>query len=273
MVNTSHTTFTGNIFGHQKRCPTYRRSAWLRFLRKKPGPSAIRLRSAVYLSHDLVFWAALATCLILPHIPGGRLALWPFSLLGIYAHELFHGIAAMVTGGWFQKMVIYPYLGGSAYVSTTGKTASAFVSAGGLVGPVLVGAIILILSRRFHLSGFALFAFSASLIFSGFYWGADAFTQFFCFTVGAIIAAIALIPIDLLRNSLAQIIGIQLCIENINDFDYMFTAHFTRGGEVLLSDTASIGANIGGSYLLWGTLIAAFTIIILIVAYTSSKPG
>ena len=52
----------------------------------------------------IIFWVALAVCLIVPFLPFGRYVLWPLSLLGVYTHELFHGLTAMATGGKLQRI-------------------------------------------------------------------------------------------------------------------------------------------------------------------------
>ena len=220
----------------------------------------------------IIFWFALAVCLLLPHLPYGRYIIWPFSMLGVYAHELFHGLTALVTGGGFHKMTIIPSLGGVANVSTYGGLPSALVSAGGLIGPALVGGALVILSRRYLASKFALTVLGGSLILSAVIWGATLFTIAFCLVTGAAMIGLSLLPHQLVRNAVTQLIGIQLCIENLLDLDYMFTESFSRDGIIQISDTANIADQIGGTYFIWGILIAVLTLAILVGAFILSDP-
>lgn len=220
----------------------------------------------------IIFWVALAVCLALPLIPYGRYILWPFSMLGVYAHELFHGLTALATGGRFLKMTVYPELGGLANIAVSNGFSSALVSAGGLIGPALVGGFLVILSRRYFASKFAVTALAVCLVASGLIWGATLFTIGFCLVGGAAMFGLAMLPHQLLRNAITQILGIQLCIENVADLDYMFTESFTRDGIVQISDTASIAEQLGGTYYIWGALIAAVTFAILFGAFVLSDP-
>ncbi len=220
----------------------------------------------------IIFWVALAVCLVLPFIPYGRYVLWPFSMLGVYAHELFHGLTALATGGRFVKMTIYPGLGGLANIAVHNGFSSALVSAGGLIGPAIVGGFLVVLSRRYLASKFALTLLALSLVASGLIWGATLFTIGFCLIAGAAMFGLALLPYQLPRNAFTQILGIQLCIENVIDLDYMFTESFTRDGIVQISDTASIAEQLGGGYFFWGALIAMLTFGILFGAFILSNP-
>ncbi|HET7504064.1 MAG TPA: M50 family metallopeptidase, partial [Kofleriaceae bacterium] len=62
----------------------------------------------------------------------------PFRWLHIYVHEFGHGIAALLSGGEFDKFEMWTY-SGVAHVRHSGALAAAFVCAGGLCGPAVVG--------------------------------------------------------------------------------------------------------------------------------------
>ena len=63
----------------------------------------------------LLFLAAAGASLALYLIPYGRYVLYPFALLATWAHEMGHGLTALVCGGVFDKLVLYSNLGGTAY--------------------------------------------------------------------------------------------------------------------------------------------------------------
>ena len=46
--------------------------------------------------------------------PWGRYVLYPFALLATWAHEMGHGLAALLFGGSFHELDLYPDLGGQA---------------------------------------------------------------------------------------------------------------------------------------------------------------
>ena len=81
-------------------------------------------------------------------IPYGNTIGYPLILLSTLAHEMGHGLAAVVVGGDFHKFYLHADASGVAYTSTRGNLAGAFVSAGGLVGPAIVGALFFAMAHR-----------------------------------------------------------------------------------------------------------------------------
>jgi hypothetical protein len=57
------------------------------------------------------------------------------------------------------------------------------------------------------------------------------------------------------------------------DFRYMFIESFERNGEILFSDTGNIAQTLGGSYVIWASIIAAFTLVIIVFALWKSAPS
>lgn len=198
--------------------------------------------------------------------------LWPINQFGVYIHELFHGLFAILGGGEFLEMFMLPDGGGVAYSAYYSSLGRALGAMGGLIGPCIIGAIILFLSRRFKLTHWLLKGLALFIAFSALYWGGDWRTIQFGLIAGGIIGAISFMPYKPAIRIFAQFLGIQLCFENLLDFDYMFTHSFTRDGKTTLSDTANIAETMGGAYWFWGTIIAAMTIAIVLLAIIKSKP-
>lgn len=70
-------------------------------------------------------------------VPYGRYVAYPLLLLSTYAHEMGHGLTALVTGGTFESLVMSADGSGVAYLRIPdSRRARAATSAGGLVGPV-----------------------------------------------------------------------------------------------------------------------------------------
>ena len=83
-----------------------------------------------------------AVCMFVPY---GYLAVYPFQLFGTFIHEAGHALAAVMTGGEVQSMVVN--LDTSGYVKRFGGSGPIVASAGYLAS-VLVGALLLFLGRK-----------------------------------------------------------------------------------------------------------------------------
>ncbi|PDV97923.1 M50 family metallopeptidase [Candidatus Chloroploca asiatica] len=69
--------------------------------------------------------------------------LYPLRLLDTFVHEMSHGVAAIMTGGRFERFVVYPNREGLAHIR--GGNRFVVVSAGYL-GPALLGGALILLS-------------------------------------------------------------------------------------------------------------------------------
>jgi hypothetical protein len=213
------------------------------------------------------FWVAAAISVILPRIPYGRTILYPFALLGTWVHEMGHGVAAMLVGGSFDRLVLYQNLGGTAYSSGVGTLGRAMVAGGGLLGPALAGgAIILLGSReataRWVLAGLAI-AVALSLVLvvrNLFGWVSLA-------VIGAALGLVAFYAPEIVRVFAAQLIGIQFCLASWGTLDYMFTRDFVRDGQVIHSDTQEIAEVLLLPYWFWGGLIAVTSVAIMVGSF------
>ena len=61
--------------------------------------------------------------------------------ISILVHEMGHGIAAILAGGYFQKFIMHPDGSGIAYSGGVGTIGRAFVALGGLIGPAVVAGV------------------------------------------------------------------------------------------------------------------------------------
>jgi hypothetical protein len=62
---------------------------------------------------------ALLGSLLLWNLPSGGVLLYPFKLLATWLHELSHGIAMVLAGAGFDRIVLYRDTSGLAYASST----------------------------------------------------------------------------------------------------------------------------------------------------------
>jgi hypothetical protein len=210
-----------------------------------------------------LFWAAAVVSLILPRLPYGRMALYPFALLGTWVHELGHGLSAIAVGGRFDRLLLYQNLGGTAYSSGVGRLGRAVVAAGGLLGPALAGGLIIILGSRESTASWVLGGLVVVLAVSLLLFVRNAFGWMALSIIAAGLAGVALYAPVVASVFLTQFIGIQFCLASWGTLDYMFTRDFVRDGQVIESDTQEIADVLLLPYWFWGGLIAATSLAII----------
>jgi hypothetical protein len=82
--------------------------------------------------------------LLLWRVPGLSWIAWPFRLFGTFVHELSHGLAALATGGQFQRFVVNPDLSGLAWSAGGVRW---IVASAGYVGSAVFGALLILAGR------------------------------------------------------------------------------------------------------------------------------
>jgi len=232
--------------------------------KRRKSPSWLRIPATL---NTVMFWGLVIFCWWLMQMP---LVGKPFSLLGTWAHELGHGMGALISGGEFTRMIITPRFGGRAFVITTGTASHVMVLVGGLLGPCLIGAIILIMSRGWRMSGLALSTLCLSLFASIFFWAGDPFTKVTLLTLGIAIFGVLALGGRFIRSLAAQVIAIELCLNAVMGFDYFFSDTATVAGDTSASDTADLAQILGGTHTLWGLLLSVISILILWAAFRVS---
>ena len=93
-------------------------------------------RARLVLGVSVVFTA------LMYFVPGGRYLAYPLMLLSTLAHEMGHGIAALLVGGSFERFMMWPDGSGVAQLGgQINRLEQALVAAGGLVGPAVAAAL------------------------------------------------------------------------------------------------------------------------------------
>ena len=88
------------------------------------------------------------TIVVIWQLPYGRQILYPLTLLATFAHEMGHGLTAMLVGEQFDQLLLNADGSGVAmWRGNPGRLATALVAAGGLVGPSFAGIGLLLVSR------------------------------------------------------------------------------------------------------------------------------
>jgi hypothetical protein len=215
-----------------------------------------------------LFWIAAAVSVGLNYVPFGGYVLYPFSILSTWVHEMGHGLTAEMVGGDFSHLEIYANLGGVAYSSRPDNLiAPALISIGGLLGPAIAGGAVIVLGSRARTARWVMEGLGVLLILSALIFVRNGFGFAAVLILGVAAIVIGRYANEIVEMAVAQFVGIRFCLESLSDVDYMFTKEFTRGGQVMSSDTQAIAEQLGLTYWIWGALIAALSVLILAASF------
>ncbi len=201
--------------------------------------------------------------------------MYPFTLLGTWFHEMGHGITSMLVGGTFVKLEIFNDGSGLAYSSYQDfyikkNIALALVSAAGLMGPPIMGSILILMSKSFKKSTIILYALSIAMALSVIIWVRTGVGIITISLLAGLFFFIAYKGGDRFKQLAVQIIGLQACLSTYLQINYLYTEKVSVGGNPTgYSDTGNIAQHLGGTYWIWGTLIgiAGFTLLITSLYY------
>ena len=206
------------------------------------------------------FWVLVALTFFLLQVPVVRI---PVMFLSTWAHEFGHGLGAIVTGGSFHQLQVLPNFSGIATTGTTTTFQRAMVVIMGLLGPSLLGVVLLFLTRGLNWYRVALGLLALLLALSQ-VWAADTFTR------GVLAGALLITALCVwkLPNRaamvVAHIVAIALCLNAVTMFGYFFIGNAEVAGELYQSDTGVLQSVVGGPFWLWGALLVAVSIAILV---------
>ncbi|MBS9780526.1 MAG: M50 family metallopeptidase [Moraxellaceae bacterium] len=194
------------------------------------------------------------------NIPYGYYINYPFRILGTWFHEMGHGLMAILWGGDFYRLEMFANGSGVAYTSSSGTINQAFVSAGGLMSPPIVGAMLILSGRTQKGATIAMNILTFALIISVLIWVSSLFGFFTVGLWGVLIIACAVKLPNNYKPFVIQLLGIQAWASTFLSFDYMFS---DNAGSLGTSDTQNIANLLILPYWFWGGLIAIFAIAVL----------
>jgi len=197
-------------------------------------------------------------------LPFGRQLLYPLTLFSTFAHEMGHGISALLFGADFEYLVLYADGSGSAvWRGNPGPWATAAIAAGGLVGPSLAGVGLLLLSKSTQLSRTMLGSLAVLLLICTALWVRNAFGILFLMSCAAALVIAARYLPAVGAALLLHLIAVTLCLSWFADLDYMFSAEAVVNGARYPSDSAVMAQMLGLSYWFWGGLVAVASLVVL----------
>ena len=196
----------------------------------------------------------------------GSLLLYPFTILATWFHEMGHGIAAMLTGRGFERLLIFA--DGSGVAESMGpadgfRLTDALIAASGPLGPAIAGALLIVSSRSSTATRNALAVLGAALIASTLIWVRSLTGWLVLPALGIAILLLALRGSLPWQRFVIQLIGVQACISVWKQFDYLFSPGGNVGGQPQRSDTGAIADVLLLPYWFWGASISAAILALL----------
>lgn len=203
---------------------------------------------------------------LVSHVPGLSWLSRPLVLLSTLAHESGHGLTAILVGGRFLSLTLWPDGSGVApWIGPPSALPRAVVAAGGLVGPACAAALGFYLSQRLAWArptlGVAsgLLAVGLVLVVRG------GFAWLYVASLAAALAAAARWARPTLARFVLVFLSVQLAASVFTRADYLFTPVAHTGQGTFPSDVAMIAEALWLPYWFWGALCGAFSLIVLLV--------
>lgn len=217
-----------------------------------------------------VIWLVLFSLgtIVLWQIPGGNYILYPFTILGTWFHEIAHGLAAILLGGSFLYLELYPNGSGLAAHSGDlflGSIGRAIVAGAGPLGPTFTGAVFIYSSTNEKLTRIILALFGLMLIVSIILW----IKPLFGFGSGMILLfSIVIIYISIkgstpIKRFTLQFLGVQSLVSLYLSIGYLFSDGGVVAGQEYYSDTKVMQQHLLLPYWFWGGAILAFSAFII----------
>lgn len=202
-------------------------------------------------------------------LPSLRWLAWPLLLLSTLFHELGHGLAALLIGGGFEALRIYPDGSGVATTLSDGsRTMLAVIAAGGPLGPPLMAFVLFLAARRPGSARWALWLLVAALALALPLWLRNLFGIGFVLVLLVVLGGVAWRASAQVAQACTCFLAIQLSLAAFSRADYLFTADASTGLGVMPSDTMQIANALWLPYWVWGGVIALLSLGVLALGVT-----
>lgn len=215
-------------------------------------------------SHIFVLAVVLSLALMyFSYLPAVGLLGRVLILFSTLAHELGHGLMAMLVGGDFKQLVInWDGSGVTSWAGSDGRIVRGLVAAGGLIGPSIAAAVLFSSARagdkKFLL---ATRLFAAGLLVIGLLTARSVWAALFTIGLGIFLLALSTKVSRKALESFVVFIGVQLGLSVFTRADYLFTR--TADGTNLPSDVAQMSQALFLPFWFWGAVCGLFSVVVL----------
>ena len=215
-----------------------------------------------------VFIVSLVVTVLLYAVPFGRTLAWPLLLVSTLAHELGHGLAAVLLGGRFESLAVYPDASGVALWSEAfGRLATATVAGAGLIGPAFAAFALLALGGTERRARVVLALLGAGLVVVTVLLVRNPFGVAFTMLFAASLLVVVLWGPRFSQTAVV-LIAVQLALSVFSRSDYLFTRAAVTSSGVMLSDVAVMSRALVLPYWFWGAACGGLSIALLAAGFT-----
>ncbi|MBP9087547.1 MAG: M50 family metallopeptidase [Kofleriaceae bacterium] len=219
------------------------------------------------------FLIALLLSLLVCNLPFGGLALYPMKLLATWFHELSHGIAMLLCGAGFDRMLIYQDTSGLSYGSApAGAIGAPIIAAAGYMGTPLMGAALLWATPTEHQARGSLAVLAAVVLISTWLTVANQFGLVAMTLIGAAIAACGLVLPARWRLLALHIFAAQACVNALLDIRVLYRPAMMINGQMAGGSDASTMAQLTfdtqatWAQWFWATAWLVWSLLVLFIA-------
>ncbi len=198
-------------------------------------------------------------------IPYGGYLAYPLMLLSTLAHEMGHGVTALLVGGSFHRFEMWPDGSGIAVWSgEVGPFRRAAVAAGGLIGPAVGAAVGFAVGRTIRGARGALIALAAILALALLLVVRNLFGLIF---VGIVLGG-CFLAARKASGEVAQLVliflAVQLALSVFSRGDYLFTPVAQTATGIMPSDVGQMASALWLPFWFWGAGCGALSVLVLI---------
>lgn len=225
--------------------------------RTAPGSQAEQL-GRLFLAGVLVVFA--------PHLPLGNYLIYPFMILGTWFHEMGHGLMALALGYDFDRLLIFANGSGlaeSRIPADISPLARAAIAAGGPLGPSVIGSALILASARRKWWRAALVGLAAIIALSVLIWVRTLTGWIVLPLIAAGLVLIAGRSGEGMVRFALQFLGMLAGLSMFLSWDYLFMENAVIGGQLMLSDTGAIAANLLLPHWVWAMGLVAIAALMI----------
>ncbi len=203
--------------------------------------------------------AGSAASVICWYLPGAEMIVYPLRLFVTLVHEIAHALAAVLTGGVVEGIVVAP--SGNGLTTTMGGQ-TLLIYPAGYVGTTAVGAALLLATGR--QPGARLLMLVVSLLATaGILWIRDPFTVVVTAMLAIALFLVARRAGGRVADFVAAFLAVQLCLNAVLD---LRTLIWLTAGDHRMNDAVLMSEAYGLSPWFWAILWSALSLAILYAA-------
>ncbi len=215
---------------------------------------------------DVLFLAGLSLLLtFLWRVPVVGMIFYPLRLLNTFVHELSHGLAALLTGGRFERFVVHPNREGLAHIR--GGSRFIVVSAGYL-GPALFGGGLILLTATSVSVQTILLGLGAALALACLLFVRNLFGFAAGLLLAASLAAAGWYLSDRAASFLFALLAMQLPLAAANSLVDLVRISAGPARSDQLSDAQVMARDTGVPAIFWALLWLLVALVIVVVTVT-----